>query len=327
MKLEIAVDSYESLINAQNGGADRIELCSALEIGGLTPSYGLIKQASKLEDIEVFVMIRPRSGDFYYNSTEIETMKLDIDAVKQAHLDGIVIGILDQEGRLDIDKFSEIVEYAKPLKVSLHRAFDVAKNSEDDIEKLIDIGIIRILTSGKMLNAPSGSNLITSLQKSYGNKIEIMPGSGVTSDNLEELYKTTGCKSYHMSGKKKVQSKLKYRSEIKFSEDDYSRNVTDEEEVRKSKEILEKLEKSMASKTSLNDINAQARKDTIEWDTIKFRDLDYFKDHIIAINFESLAFQEMTYNDLYNYVKEFIDFHGYELKEYSIPIGEKKKEY
>lgn len=246
MKLEICVDSYESLINAQKGGADRIELCSALEIGGLTPSYGLMKQASELEDIEIFAMIRPRSGDFYYNSTEIETMKLDIDAAKKASLDGIVIGILDEEGRLDIEKLSEIVDYARPLKVCLHRAFDVAKNSEEDIAKLAAIGIVRILTSGKKENASKGATLIARIQGKYGDKIEIMPGSGVTSKNLEDLYKLTSCTTFHMSGKKKIQSKLKYKSEIKFSEDDYARNITDEEEVRKSKEILERIEKEQS---------------------------------------------------------------------------------
>lgn len=241
MKLEICVDSYESLINAQKGGADRIELCSALEIGGLTPTYGLLKQASKLEDIEIFVMIRPRSGDFYYNSKELETIKLDIDAAKDLQLDGIVIGILDQEGRLDIDRLSEIVEYAKPLKVALHRAFDVAKNPEEDIEKLISIGIIRILSSGRESNALAGADFLANLQTTYGNRIEIMPGSGVTSTNLPDLHKITACKTYHMSGKKKVQSQLKYRSAIKFSDDDYSRNITDEEEVSSAKEMLEGL--------------------------------------------------------------------------------------
>ncbi|MDO5027276.1 MAG: copper homeostasis protein CutC [Tissierellia bacterium] len=242
MELEICVDSYESLINAKKAGADRIELCSALEIGGLTPSYGLMKEASELEDIEIFVMIRSRSGDFYYEEMEIETMKKEIDLAKELKLEGIVFAALNVDGSLNLKLIKEMIDYAKPLKLALHRAFDVAKDPEKDMEALIDMGVIRILTSGREDRAIKGADFISKIQKEYGDRIQIMPGSGVNSSNLQDLHKLVNCKAYHMSGKKRLESKLQYRSKIKFSDDDYARNITDPIEVKKARDILDKLE-------------------------------------------------------------------------------------
>lgn len=244
MRLEICVDSLESLLAAQEGGANRIELCSALELGGLTPSYGLMKAAAELDDLEIFVMIRPRSGDFYYSDFELETMKKDIEVVKDLGLDGVVFGLQKKDGSLDIEKMANLIKLAKPLKVSLHRAFDNSKSPQDQMDDLIKIGLVRILTSGLEENAEKGKNFIRDLQKKYGSKIEIMPGAGITSKNLESLYQTTQCISYHMSAKKLVTSKLEYKGKIKFSEDDYHRFYVDKEEVTRARQILNKLENS-----------------------------------------------------------------------------------
>jgi copper homeostasis protein len=201
MKLEVCVDSYSSILTAKRAGADRIELCSALNLGGLTPSYGLMKQVKNVNEIEVFVMIRPRSGDFLYDENEFETMKLDILNVKQMEFAGIVTGILLSNGKIDIKRMEELIILARPLKVVLHRAFDDAFNPIDDIDKLIELGVCRILTSGQKANALEGASNIAEMQKRFGDKITIMPGCGVNKENIKKIYQITKCTEYHMSGR------------------------------------------------------------------------------------------------------------------------------
>lgn len=215
MKLEVCVDTYTSMVTAKNAGADRIELCSALNIGGLTPSYGLMKKAKEIKGIEIFVMIRPRSGDFLYDDNEFEIMKNDISIAKQMEFDGIVTGILLSDGRIDIDRMRELVKIAYPLKVVLHRAFDDAKDPIEDIDKLIEMGVCRILTSGQRANALEGADYIAKIQERFGDSITIMPGCGVNGGNIEEIYKLTGCTHYHLSGKVDVGSQMEYRECIK----------------------------------------------------------------------------------------------------------------
>ncbi len=201
MILEVCVDSYKSLITAKKAGADRIELCSALDLGGLTPSYGLMAQAMEVKDIEIFVMLRPRSGDFTYNAEEFETMKKDLEVIKKMGFHGIVGGFLREDGRIDLRRTREILEEAKPLKFVFHRAFDEAKNSEDQVEDLIDMGVIRILTSGQKEGALEGATYIRELQEKFGHRITIMPGSGINEENIKELHEMVKCPAYHMSGR------------------------------------------------------------------------------------------------------------------------------
>ncbi len=211
MILEVCVDTFSSLLTAKKAGADRIELCSALALGGLTPSYGLIMQAKKV-DIEVAVMIRPRSGDFLYNNEEFETVLRDIELVKSinaSNVNAIVVGILKPDGRIDFQRMKRIVEFAAPLKTVLHRAFDDALIYDGDIEKLIDIGVVRILTSGKT-SIDKGQFYIKKLIETYGDKITIMPGGGINFSNLESIIETTKAKQYHMSGKVSQNSKMEY---------------------------------------------------------------------------------------------------------------------
>ena len=241
MKLEICVDSMESLLAAKAGGADRIELCSALEVGGLTPTYGLMKRAAIIENIEKFVMIRPRGGDLCFSPEEVLIMKEDISLAKDLGFDGVVIGLQRADGSLDREKMGDLVELARPLKVSLHRVYDVAKDPEKEVEALIDMGIIRILSSGKEENALDGAIHLAELQKRFGDRIEIMPGCGITSENLEEICKITGCRDFHMSAKKIVTSRVQYKGRVRFPGDEGG-FFTDEEEVRKSVQILKKLE-------------------------------------------------------------------------------------
>lgn len=201
MILEVCVDSFKSLMTAQKAGADRIELCSALDLGGLTPSYGLMSQAREVEGLEIFAMVRPRPGDFVYAEEEFETMKRDVAIIKEMGFHGIVAGFLHRDGRIDLEKTRELLEEAKPLKFVFHRAFDEAKNPERDVESLIDLGVIRILTSGQRESALEGADCIRTLEERYGKRITIMPGAGIHGDNIEELHKKVQCAAYHMSGK------------------------------------------------------------------------------------------------------------------------------
>lgn len=201
MKLEICIDAIESARTAQAAGAHRLELCAALNIGGITPSYGLLKLAAGLEGIEKTVMIRPRSGDFVYTSGEIETMAQDIEMVHSLGFKSIVLGILLPSGRIDLERMAFLVSIAKEMSVVFHRAFDVADNPEQDIPGLIDLGVKRILTSGQKSTAIEGAERIRDLQARFGQQITIMPGAGITPENLPWLRAITKCTEFHMSAK------------------------------------------------------------------------------------------------------------------------------
>lgn len=246
MILEVCVDSYSSIITAKKAGADRIELCSALNIGGLTPSYGLMKQAREAGGIEVFVMIRPRSGDFLYDKDEFETMKNDINIVKEMGFSGIVTGILLSNGRIDIERMKELVKLAYPLKVVLHRAFDDASNPIEDIPSLIEMGVCRILTSGQRANALEGAHYVASLQEQFGDAITIMPGCGVNFTNIQKIHQITGCTNYHLSGKVNVESKMEYRecmNTMNTPEDEFIKQVADFDLVKKAREVMNCIKK------------------------------------------------------------------------------------
>lgn len=245
MKLEVCVDSYTSIVTAKNAGADRIELCSALNIGGLTPSYGLMKKAKEIKGMEIFVMIRPRSGDFLYDDNEFETMKNDISIAKQMEFDGIVTGILLKDGRIDIERMRELVKIAYPLKVVLHRAFDDAKDPIEDIDKLIEMGVCRILTSGQRANALEGADYIAKIQERFGASITIMPGGGVNAGNIEEIYRLTGCTHYHLSGKVNIGSQMEYRECIKRMNTPVSEFVlerADYDLIKRTRDVIDNIE-------------------------------------------------------------------------------------
>ncbi|MBP1924840.1 copper homeostasis protein [Sedimentibacter acidaminivorans] len=244
MILEVCVDSYTSLMIAKDAGADRIELCSSLNIGGITPSYGLMKMAKEVEDIEIFVMIRPRSGDFLYDNNEFQTMKRDIEIVKELGFDGIVTGILLSDGRIDIDRMNELVYFANPLKVVFHRAFDDAKDPVLDISKLIDMGVCRILTSGQRVNALEGAEYIAKMQADFGKNITIMPGCGVNANNIKKIYEITGCSHYHMSGKVNIGSKMEYRGNIMRMSTPQSEFIVERSDydlIKKARDVIDNL--------------------------------------------------------------------------------------
>lgn len=200
-KLEVIAFDIESCISAQKAGANRIELCANPFEGGTTPSYSFIKAAHEVLKIDLFVMIRPRGGDFLYSSEEFDMMKNDVAICKQSGVDGIVTGILTKEGKVDKQKCRELVELAYPMYCTFHRAFDRVRDSKSSLEDLIDIGFERILTSGLRPKAMEGADTIASLITQSAGRIILMPGSGINSENILELEKITGAHEFHTSAR------------------------------------------------------------------------------------------------------------------------------
>jgi copper homeostasis protein len=197
--LEIACNSWESCINAQNGGADRIELIENLHDGGCTPSAGLIKMSTKLS-IPVYVMIRPRGGDFCYTEEEISIMETDIDICQSAGVKGIVFGCLTKEGIVDAALCERLLKrWGGPA--TFHRAIDECQDIFKACDTIVKLGFERILSSGGAPTAMAGIKVLTQLQNEFGEQISIMPGSGVTSENVVEIIHTTGCNEVHATCK------------------------------------------------------------------------------------------------------------------------------
>jgi copper homeostasis protein len=201
MKLEICANSYQSAINAQKAGADRIEICSELSVGGITPSYGLLKKISQEIKIPVNVLIRPRSGDFCYSDDEFEIIKKNIKLCKEFGFNGIVSGVLNADNSIDIQRTKELITLSNPLSFTFNRAFDCVLNPEKSLEILIEIGVDRILTSGLEEKAIDGIELLKRLQKIAENKLIILPGSGINSKNAVH-FKEASFKEIHTSASK-----------------------------------------------------------------------------------------------------------------------------
>jgi len=187
MKLEIVVYNIESALKAQEGGADRIELCDNPGEGGTTPSYGVIEAVRQHVSMDVFVMIRPRGGDFHYSSYEFHCMKRDIDQCQKLSVDGVALGILNADGTLDKKRCKELIDRARPLKVTCHRAFDMTRDPFEALEDCIELGFDRILTSGQQATASKGVDLISQLIQKAKGRIVIMPGTGVNEDTVVEI--------------------------------------------------------------------------------------------------------------------------------------------
>ena len=208
MKLEICANSFQSAINAQIAGANRIELCSELSVGGITPSYGLLKKVFEEITIPVNILIRPRSGDFCYTDEEFEQMKMDIQLCKKLGFAGIVSGTLNIDNSIDTERTKELIDLSKPLSFTFHRAFDCVLDPIKSLEILIDLKADRILTSGLQEKAEQGIELLIELQKIAKNKLIILPGSGINPKNAR-LFKVDGFKEIHTSAsKEKVNSNV-----------------------------------------------------------------------------------------------------------------------
>lgn len=242
--LEVCVDSIESAIAAFEGGADRIELCGDLPVGGVTPSETLFRMIRKYTDLKIRVLLRPRFGDFCYSAYELEVMKEDVQKFVEMGADGIVTGILTPKGSLDNEQMENLISCGGKADIALHRAFDVCRNPWETMENAISLGVKTILTSGQKNFAWEGRSLLKKLQEKSKNRIEILAGAGVEANIIEKLYQETGITSYHLSGKIKKESKMEFRNlEISmglpgFSE--YEIWQTSKEKVKNARQILDK---------------------------------------------------------------------------------------
>lgn len=199
--IEVPVFNIEAAVEAEQAGAHRIELCDNPAEGGTTPSAGIIEQAVKLLNIDVFVMIRPRGGNFQYSDAEHHAMMKDIELSKTLGARGVVFGILTSEGKLDIDRCKKLIQLARPMMVTLHRAFDVTRDALEALEDAVTAGFDRILTSGQQPTAEKGADLIAALVKRAGTRIIIMAGSGINEENARLLTEKTGVKEIHCSAR------------------------------------------------------------------------------------------------------------------------------
>ncbi len=211
IRVEVCATSINSAIAADNAGAHRIELCDNISEGGTTPSAGAIAYSVEKLNLETWVMVRPRGGDFLYNSEEFNQMLGDILIAKNIGAHGIVTGLLQADGRLDFLRMIEIIEIAKPLKVAFHRAFDMIINPIMALEELIDLGVCRILTSGQQNKAIDGKIMIKELVTAARGRVEIMAGSGITPDNVKEVVDFSGVSDIHLSGSYFVESKMEHK--------------------------------------------------------------------------------------------------------------------
>ena len=198
MNLEICANSLQSALNAQMAGADGIELCSELSVGGITPSLGLLKLIKEKIDIPVHVLIRPRSGNFNYTNDEFEQMKNDIQLCKDLGFAGIVSGVLSENNSIDIKRTQELIDISKPLSFTFHRAFDCVPKPEQALEKLIQLGVNRILTSGQKDKAIDGLELLKRLKNQAKDQLIILPGSGIRPENAE-VFREAGFDEIHSS--------------------------------------------------------------------------------------------------------------------------------
>lgn len=211
--LEICANSVTSALAAQNGGADRIELCDNMSEGGTTPSYAAIAKARELLNIQLYPIIRPRGGDFLYTELEFELMWKDIQICKQLECDGVVIGLLNEDGSIDKKRTKWLVEIAWPMGVTFHRAFDRCADPFAAMEDIIETGCERILTSGQRPTAMEGADVISQLVKMADGRIAIMPGSGVREHNIAELVQKTRASEYHSTAKTTMPGLMKYVNE------------------------------------------------------------------------------------------------------------------
>ena len=239
--LEIATSDFTTTQSAIDGGADRIELCANLAEGGTTPSYGHLKLCRETFSVTLYPIVRPRGGDFLYTDDEYAIMLNDVKLCKELGYDGIVIGLLNADGTIDVKRTSRLIEAAYPLGITFHRAFDRCIDPFKSMEQLIEIGCERILTSGQQPAAPDGVDLIAQLNEAADDRIIIMPGSGVRKENIKMLLEKTGCTEFHSSLRGKTESKMNFvHPSFKGSAESYMNNYIDAAEVNALKQMLVK---------------------------------------------------------------------------------------
>jgi copper homeostasis protein len=242
-KLEVIGFNIESCAAAQEAGANRIELCASPGEGGTTPSYAFIKAAREKLAIGLYAMIRPRGGDFLYSDDDFEIMKKDVILCKQAGCNGFVTGILTKDGKVDEKRCGELIELAYPLEATFHRAFDRVKDPAMELETIISLGFERILTSGLKPKAIEAVDLLSQLIKQADERIIIMPGSGINSENIIRIAESTGAREFHSS------ASISKKSSMEFMNDDMNESLThitvNEDEIKRMADLLREYSKAI----------------------------------------------------------------------------------
>jgi copper homeostasis protein len=236
--VEACVDTIESALAAARGGAHRIELCANLIEGGTTPSAGTLAVCRSQLDIPICVLIRPRGGDFLYSAAEFAVMLEDIRRAKEAGVQGIVTGVLRADGDIDADRTRELIGAARPLHVTFHRAFDVCRDANRALETLIALGVERVLTSGQSATAPEGVETIARLVRQAAGRIAILPGGGITEENVATLVRATGVTEVHLTGAATQRSGMTFRApDVTIGNpvprSEYEWSVTDADRIRR----------------------------------------------------------------------------------------------
>lgn len=251
MVLEICVDSVESAVAAERGGAQRVELCSDLLEGGITPSSGLLGVVRQRIGIDVFVMIRPRGGDFCYTEAEFEVMRLDIARAREMGADGIILGVLDEHALVDVARTRELVELARPLPVTFHRAIDMTPDPCAAVEDVVKTGAARVLTSGGAAKVTEGAAIVAGMVRAAGSRIAVMAGGGITAATIEPVAEATGASEFHASLRSARPSPVEFhRRNVQMGEvrdREYLRFVVEEESVRALAGALQRMSEERAA--------------------------------------------------------------------------------
>ncbi|AMM53037.1 hypothetical protein TH61_17260 [Rufibacter sp. DG15C] len=242
--LEICIDSVASAVAAEQGGAQRVELCDYLAGGGTTPSAGMISLVRESISIPLHVLIRPRRGDFLYSKEEMEVMKRDIQLCRELGVDGVVLGALTKDGDIDVAGTQELIDCARPLSITFHRAFDLTRNPLEALDQILSLHIDRLLTSGQQETALQGASLIQKLQERAGGDMIIMPGSGINPTNVQAIITQTGVREVHASVRSRVEGGMVFRkdyppmsSNSPISE--YDQLVADVAQIKRMRQLLD----------------------------------------------------------------------------------------
>ena len=235
--VEACVDAIDAAIEAEQGGAARLELCGELLQGGVTPSAGLIAAVWDRIDIPLFVLVRPRTGDFLYTDDELDVMRRDIEQVKTLGVEGVALGALTADGDVDVSRMQSLVELARPMSVTFHRAFDFVRRQDAALDALLELGVDRVLTSGGAPTALEGVSAIAELVRRVGDRMIVMAGGSITASNVGEIVAKTGVREVHVRGAARVESAMKHRRDVvslsKVGASDYERTVTRAAEIRR----------------------------------------------------------------------------------------------
>jgi copper homeostasis protein len=237
MIYEICVDSAAGVRAAKSAGADRVELCADLLEGGITPSCGMMRQARVTADIGLHVIVRPRGGDFLFDDDEFAIMRSDIETAKAEGADGVVIGLLTRAGEVDTVRTRELISLARPLSVTFHRAFDMTREPFEALEALIELGVDRVLTSGQEATALEGLPMVAELVRRAESRIVVMPGGGITSQNVERIIAAAKPKEIHFAALEPTASPMEFiRPQVfmggELRPPEYDRHVTSAASIR-----------------------------------------------------------------------------------------------